>query len=103
MNIFEKFLGKVGIETESVDHEKEPPQESHLKWAKDRARRYIELGKLHEAIDSFVSDLRKEDVDVRGPNPFKNNSLPESLALELKKDPNLDADKVRAYIDGFPD
>lgn len=103
MNIFEKFLGKDRAPSESADHEKEPPKESHLEWAKGRARSYIEIGKLHEAINSFVSDLRKEDVAVRGPNPLKNSSRPESLGLELEMDPNLDADKVKAYIDSFTD
>jgi hypothetical protein len=74
-----------------------PPENSHMSWAKERALKLAETGKLKEAIDSMVSDVSKD------PESAPNMSFIYGMAMALKNDPQLDKKAVVEWIKGFPE
>mgnify|MGYP001566630299 CR=1 FL=1 len=77
------------------------PEKSHMRWAKGRALELLDRGDLLGAINSFVNDMSKPGVGV--PNPHQHNQLVGAMAKQLLETSNLDAQKVREFIENFSD
>lgn len=45
-------------------NEYQMPRDEHLKWAKNRALQYVEVGQLQYAFDSLMSDMNKHPETV---------------------------------------
>ncbi|MFH1711868.1 MAG: hypothetical protein ABH846_01365 [Patescibacteria group bacterium] len=71
------------------------PQE-HTRWAKQRALEILKQGDLMQAIDSMVSDLRKDPT--RPPEQVRMLTM---MGMITRNDPALDEKKVREFIEGF--
>lgn len=68
---------------------------AQLNLAKQGALQVLAEGDLVGAIDSMVSGLAND------PTREKNMGATKMLAEVFKKDPNLDKEKVRYFIEGF--
>jgi hypothetical protein len=66
----------------------------YLEWCKGRAREYLDVGALGDAVASMLSDL--------GKNPETEKSVqPELGMIGIMAAANGDASGVRAFIEGF--
>lgn len=73
-----------------------PEQESLLSIAKTRAEGFLKQGDFKGAIDSFVSDIKKDET-----RPEQQRDLIVMMGLELRNKTDLKEDDVREFIDGF--
>lgn len=68
----------------------------HLKWCKDRALEYVEIGKLDQALASMTSDVRKH------PETENHFTTTCRLGLSLFMAGQLNtAAEMRKFIEGF--
>ena len=66
----------------------------HLKWAKDRALEYVEMGQIQYAFDSIMLDLRK--------HPETENNMNIEIGYSLWMMGHLKtAEQMRHFINGF--
>lgn len=66
----------------------------HLKWCKERAREYLDVGKVQEAWASFGSDMGKHDET--------RNHIALMLGHQLFFAGHLNsASAMRTFIEGF--
>jgi len=69
----------------------------HTQWAAQRALELLAQGKLKEAVDSMVSDLSKDPTRPEG-----QKRMIGMMGMSLRNDPELNEQKVREFIKGFP-
>jgi hypothetical protein len=67
----------------------------HMKWCKERAREYLEMGDAPAAYNSMVSDMNKHPETAR--------DLSKLIALGMGELRLRGVDGVRSWIDGIPD
>jgi len=67
---------------------------THLRWCKDRALEYVELGDWNHAISSMISDLRKHPETY-----IDRRTEGELLALLLHQ--QTEKKKLINWINGF--
>lgn len=68
-------------------------RESHLQWCKDRAIKYCEIGDNNQAMNSFISDMRKhEETEDHGAI---------ELLFQMAFMGHLEGGKMKEFINGF--
>ena len=67
-------------------------RDQHLAWCKARAREYIEIGEIRQAVTSMMCDLAKHDDIVISS---------ETAVLSFEVMLSNDRDKAQRFIDGF--
>ncbi|HRH68875.1 MAG TPA: hypothetical protein PLB89_05140 [Flavobacteriales bacterium] len=76
---------------------------THLAWAKERAKEYLDRGDADKALGSFISDMGKHE-DLADP-PLSADLRAEFKALferaELLAAYERGPDALREYINGF--
>ena len=81
----------------SDNEKKGASPEEYTRWAAKRALELLEQGNLKQAVDSMVSDLSKDHTA-----PEAQKRMIGMMGLSLRNDPELNEQKVREFIEGFP-
>lgn len=74
-------------------------RDEHLRWAKDRALEYVEIGQLQNALMSFMSDCSKFVGEVEVPVSLnRHRKLDLGTTTEMRPVPVIGPDVAHALV-----
>jgi hypothetical protein len=65
----------------------------HVRWCKQRAREYLDMGRPQDALSSMISDMNK--------HPGTAETMAKLAVVGMMELQQRGADGVRHWIDGF--